>query len=107
MSLSPIVHAIGKYTFLLVSLLVCPSHHHIMCAVFFIFGHHLTSNPRVNLVIIYVGGSMGSALAILTFYPLERVRVEMQLQQQQQKKKKKSLPRNENKGCNNVQVENP
>jgi len=54
-----------------------------------------------------IGGSMGSALAILIFYPLERVRVEMQLQQQQQKKKKKSLPRNENKGCNNVQVENP
>ncbi len=33
------------------------------------------------------GGSIGSALAILTFYPLERIRVEIQSQQQQQSQK--------------------
>ena len=34
------------------------------------------------------GGSIGSALAILTFYPLERIRVETQSQQQQKKPQK-------------------
>mmetsp|Transcript_5031 Transcript_5031/g.10591 ORF Transcript_5031/g.10591 Transcript_5031/m.10591 type:complete len:242 (+) Transcript_5031:77-802(+) len=35
-----------------------------------------------------IGGSIGSALAILTFYPLERIRVEIQSQQQQKKPQK-------------------
>ncbi|KAK1737413.1 putative carrier protein [Skeletonema marinoi] len=39
-----------------------------------------------------IGGSIGSALAILTFYPLERIRVEIQ-SQQQQKKPQKSINR--------------
>ncbi len=36
------------------------------------------------------GGSIGSALAILTFYPLERIRVEIQSQQQQHHQQQKS-----------------
>lgn len=55
-----------------------------------------------------LGGSIGSALAILTFYPLERIRVEIQSQQQQQQKKKNQPSRNNQKGCSKEKViENP
>jgi len=39
-------------------------------------------------IIHAIGGSIGSALAILTFYPLERIRVEIQSQQQQKQPQK-------------------
>ncbi|KAL7490499.1 hypothetical protein ACHAWT_000114 [Skeletonema menzelii] len=47
-----------------------------------------------------IGGSIGSALAILTFYPLERIRVEIQSQQQQKSTKK------ENSDIPNQEIQN-
>eukprot|EP00984_Skeletonema_dohrnii_P014318 scaffold5998_cov122-Skeletonema_dohrnii-CCMP3373.AAC.1 len=43
---------------------------------------------HVNFTSTKQGGSIGSALAILSFYPLERIRFEIQSQQQQKKPQK-------------------
>jgi len=43
-------------------------------------------------------------LAILAFYPLERIRVEIQSQQQQQQKKNRQPSRNNQKGCSKEKV---
>ena len=42
--------------------------------------HHNFFSIICQRVVSYEGGSIGSALAILTFYPLERIRVELQSQ---------------------------
>ncbi|KAK1732335.1 mitochondrial carrier protein [Skeletonema marinoi] len=51
---------------------------------------HPSASSAVPLppIVHAIGGSIGSALAILTFYPLERIRVEIQSQQQQKKPQK-------------------
>ena len=65
---------------------------------FVFFTHKNTRNLTiyVNFTSTKQGGSIGSALAILTFYPLERIRVEIQSQQQPQKSTKKGIPENPN-----------
>ena len=84
-SLPPIVHAIGKLRISFACVMSVPSYYHIL----------RTRIQEILRSTCYFsstkqGGSIGSALAILTFYPLERIRVEIQSQQQQKSTKKEN-----------------